>query len=282
MTTIASKSLLPSFLLCQALGGFAAFADDAQKSVGTYEKSLTDKDPLIRQSSIKGLEALEATDAADRVAPLLLKDPDPGVREEAAQALKGWRNPASLFALTKGAADPIVNVRVVCIEALGESPDPAAHKAVLAAAKDAAPEVRRTVMDQFAYASTPDVVPAVTAALSDPDPAVRANAAQAIRFYAKLHMPAELKVLLNDPDPTVEASAARSLIQAGDNAGVKPALDLIKNDNQAARLLAIDALGYTQAPEAKAALAQVAATDSDPYAREGAQQSLKRMRQTHS
>ena len=48
----------------------------------------------------------------------------------------------------------------------------------------------------------------------------------------------------------------------------------MKSDNQTARLLAIDALGYSRTPEAKAALGQVVSNDADPYARENAQLSL--------
>jgi HEAT repeat protein len=240
------------------------------------KEGLSDKDPMVREMSIQGLHALNAADNAGLIAALLVKDPDPGVREEAALALKEWNEPSTLAAVLHGSSDPVVSVRVICLEALSSSPSPAAHQAIVRAAKDPAPEVRRTVMSLFAHASDPALVPILTAALSDVDPAVRANAAQAIGFFAKLQTPKELKDLLNDPDDAVRASAARSLAQKGDPQGVATALTLIQSSDHTARLIAVDALGYAHDDDAKVALADLIAKDGDPYVRESAKLSLKR------
>ena len=241
------------------------------------KEALIDKDGLVRLAAVRGLHAINAQDAAPSLAGMLVKDPDPAVREEAALALKDWQGPDVLPALIRGAKDSSPEVRVVCIQALGASTAPTARAAVIRAAKDPAPEVRRTVMDQFAHASDPAVVPVLTAGLKDVDPAVRANAALGIGFYAKLHMPSALPGLLTDPDDEVRASAARAMAQAGDARGTPVAMDLLKSTNPTARQLAVEALGYTHGPEAKAALATMAANDPDVTMREAAQLALERM-----
>lgn len=245
-------------------------------SIPPLMQALSDADAKVREIAVQGLAAMNATPAAPAITALLLKDSDPAVREEAAKALKQFKLPDSQTAFLSSLKDPIPSVRVLSVEALAESSAPEARAAILKAAKDPAPEVRRTVMSVYAKTSDPSVVPALTAALQDPDPAVRANAAQAIHFYAKLNSPKELEALLQDPDATVRASAARSLAQMGSERGLEAALTLAKSGEGAARLIAVDALGYMQNVEAKALLGELSAQNADPILRDGAKLALQR------
>ena len=110
-----------------------------------------DADARLRAVAVRSLGVLGAPGAAERIGPLLGRDPSPEVRMTAARVLGLLQDHASAPALLSGLADPRALVRKEAALALGHLRAPAARAPLEAlAAGDPAPAVR----DAAAYALT--------------------------------------------------------------------------------------------------------------------------------
>ena len=109
-----------------------------------------------------------------------LKDPDAGVRREAAAALGNRSSRRAVPALLAALKDTDVQVRVRVISALGEIGDPAAVEALIGILHDANVDVRRRAVRALGEIGDARAVPALTGAMKDEDAMVRRYAVRAI------------------------------------------------------------------------------------------------------
>lgn len=137
-----------------------------------------EKDPVLK---IRALQALAASDDPSAVADLLAalsSEPDPMVRQAAAQQLGNFvQDPAVVTALASGLdKDRSAEVRGACALGLALSDTPAAAAALEKAAGDPDPALRRQSAFSLGRHKSPRARAAVEKLRSDPDPSVRESA----------------------------------------------------------------------------------------------------------
>lgn len=259
---------------------------DYAPEVAAAQPRLRDGDPAVRRIAV--LQIADYAEEYPRLFVAAARDPDPGVRLEAARALEGNPDAAAVEALVDLLADPEEEVVDAAAESLAEILDPAAgpvllkrlpaqmgqgRAAILAALKklrqpqalvpalesleDTRPSVRREAVGVLAYLKDPAALPALThRASADPDPEVRRAAAGALSFAAADSVLPALAAALGDADWQVRQEAAVTLgklLLPGSAAGLIAAL---ADSAWEVRLKAAQALGRLQAAEAVPALAE--------------------------
>jgi HEAT repeat protein len=134
-------------------------------------------------------------------------------------------------------------------------------------------EVRRTAALSLGKIGRPEAAPALIPRLTDRDARVRQYTAWALGnmgepVAGQAGLP--LAKLLYDPDPEARAGAARALGQLGASAHiVKEIIEVVRRGPVHARLAAIHALAWLEAPAAYPALVK-ALDDSDAQVRQAA------------
>jgi HEAT repeat protein len=127
------------------------------------------------------VRALGKSAHADAMQPLLhaLTDEDAGVREQAAQALAGWHEPAVIDALISALSDPDAGVQGQAARSLAQLRDARAIAPLIASLRDAEPGLRAIVSVALGELG-PDAVVPLIAALRDEDAGVQAGALSAL------------------------------------------------------------------------------------------------------
>ena len=133
------------------LGYAEAEEREAAEALLLGPAGLGDSDARLRAVAVRSLGVLAAPGAADRIRPLLSRDPSADVRMTAARVLGLLHDHASGAALVAALADPHALVRKEAALALGYLREPSARDALEALAEgDRSPAVR----DAAAYALT--------------------------------------------------------------------------------------------------------------------------------
>jgi HEAT repeat protein len=157
------------------------------------------------------------------VPPLLLalRDPDPGVREIAAQGLGYLGDPSTAPALGRALSDPEVGVRRRAAAALVTVPAKGAQKALEHAARhDPDPTVRRYAVEALGWIEDDSVVPALIAATRDPQARVRRYAAMELGRRKATRALDALLSLFDDPDPDVRWQATLAVGELRDKRAI--------------------------------------------------------------
>jgi len=118
---------LPLFTLCACCisGAFG------QTSLDAVLKKLTAKSPAVRSAGVRELAQFGCDTRTFQPLVTALGDTDPGVRKQAAIALRERRSPQAVPALLALLKDPNPNIRAVVIETLQETADPRAVNALI-------------------------------------------------------------------------------------------------------------------------------------------------------
>ncbi len=149
--------------------------------------------------------------------PLLMKvvvsDPDPMVREAAAEALGHIGAPESAPALAKALADPDAMVRRRAASALIiVPPDPVKDELIMVARKDPSPEVRRFAVEAMAgLQEQQEAGLAVANCLRDANPDVRRYACEVLGRIGTRQFTSALLPLFEDPDQDVRWKAVEAV-----------------------------------------------------------------------
>jgi HEAT repeat protein len=141
-------------------------------------RALHDEDGFVRGTAVRLLGELEDLESAGPLAERLIQDPDPQVRQQAAEALGALGAGAPPEALAVGLDDPVDMVRAACVGAL--APGTAQDALLRRLAEDPSWEVRAAAAQALAAKPDPIIVAAIEAALADPNEYVRAAAAGAL------------------------------------------------------------------------------------------------------
>lgn len=239
--------------------------------------ALADKDAMVRTLAVRGLSGFQVPGTFEALDKLLKSDPAEDVRIEVANVFRTGREAQGADALAAALKDASAPVRIAALSGLAQYRRAADSKAASALLRDPSVEVRRTAVFTVGRLGDPSVAAALKEALKDKDASVRAGSAQALgELHVKEALPA-LKTLLAEPDAAIRVSAARSMLLMGDLSGLQAALTDARAGELNIRLIAIDALGWSAAPEAEAALSEMASGPTD-MVRSAAQQALMRLK----
>lgn len=180
---------------------------DAEDEERLLRQALEDEDGFVRATAAKLLADLGSRDNADVLAEHLLGDPDPLVRQRAAEALAVLGGEPAIVALVRALDDPMQPVRLAVVEGvLDLAPGRAIDPLVRMLAEDGAWEIRVRAARALGASGDPRAEPALEAALGDPNEFVRAAAAHALDVHEAAVPPAEVPVA--EPEPGSEAPPA--------------------------------------------------------------------------
>jgi len=201
-----------------------------------YRRPSEDRLPAVRANALKAL----ALDPPDRPSPgsLIkagLKDPDPTVRREAAEASR-----------------------------ILESKE--ATKVLRAAAKDQDWLTRATAARLFGQRGNPDLIPDLFKMLQDADSYVRRFARRSLLELAEKAKPEAYLPLLKSPDRTTQIVAALALVRLNDGRGAEVLLAEIANPLGIERVECVKAVSKLVDPRVVPAL-RTATGDKDPEIR---------------
>lgn len=147
---------------------------------------LADPEAIVRATAVMLLGELGNEQHESVVGRLLAEDPDPLVRQRAAEALVVLGGENALEGLMRGLEDPTERVRLASVEGVRKL-GPAPAKAVLTRLllEDSEWEIRAGAAQALGESGDADVPAALEAALADENEYVRAAAARALRVHEK-------------------------------------------------------------------------------------------------
>jgi HEAT repeat protein len=239
--------------------------------------ALGDARATVREEAVFGLR--HATDA--RVAPAvaaLLKDPEPEVRQAAAEALGALGDARTLDALVAAALDAAqpLEVRLAALRAAGDMNDASVPERLHAAWHDPDAVVRAAMVEIMAQRK-PLPLDSLIFTLADADAKVRAAALEGLREARGPRVEPAVAALLKDPEPAVREAAAETLATLPDAAAVPALMGALNDKSREVREQAAYGLGARDAKEAVPALLTLAA-DPDGDVREVAANVLGRLK----
>jgi HEAT repeat protein len=159
-----------------------AVPDSADLATG----ALDDPDGFVRATAAKLLGDLGDARHVDAIGRLLDADPDPVVRQRAAESLMRLGGDAVLPYLTRGLADPMERVRRAAVQGVSKL-DPLAAKEALVRLlhEDAVWEIRAEAAHALGLTGDPGIMPELERALEDANEYVRTAATNALRLHGE-------------------------------------------------------------------------------------------------
>ncbi|HJL25680.1 MAG TPA: HEAT repeat domain-containing protein, partial [Polyangiaceae bacterium LLY-WYZ-15_(1-7)] len=220
--------------------------------LGRLERQLETGDVRQRREVVRLLTHYPAEEVRE---PLLraLRDPDPAVRREAADAAGAVRLRAAGPLLAEWLEDPDPDVRAGAARALGRIGDPRPVPSLVRALGDASAAVRRAAVVALAAMGDEEgveVVVPLLGRLDDDDPEVRVEAAHALGALGDPRAVVPLVGRARDESPDVRQAVYGALGALGDPRASAALVQALRDENQSARLAAIAALGRLGAPRA--------------------------------
>ena len=177
--------------------------------------ALHDPDPYVREVAAQGLGYIGDEAAAPALAKAL-SDPNVRVRRRAASALITVPAKAAQPALEKAVrSDPDATVRRYAVEALGWIDDNSVVPALIAATRDSSARVRRYAALELGRRKAHEALDALIALFNDPDEDVRWQAVLAVGKLRDKRATDALIKALDDPAPQVANAAERALQKLG-------------------------------------------------------------------
>lgn len=225
-----------------------------------FEACLHHADTALRKGLVSLLIQIGDADAA-RLLNRVLEDPEPAIREAAANGLRqlGWNSSPHFQLILQTIGTP----RWREVAGLGES----AVEPLLICLTDRASAVRLTAAGTLGKIGDPRAVGPLGNALLDEDGDIRRTAACSLGLIGHPDALEALADSLRDRAPLVRAAAAEALGKIGDARAVDHLLPCLADDDRNVRWAAIEALGRIK--EARTAPALLATLD-DPAVAEAA------------
>ncbi|MEW6381536.1 MAG: HEAT repeat domain-containing protein [bacterium] len=220
-------SLVVMIIITSIPGSVAKVTEGAKLETGILHTI-----PCLREKSLPAREIVPASEKiishpVNAVEPLIadLKDQDPQVREDAAEALGKIKNVRAVEPLIAALKDESPKVRENAAEALGRIRDAGAVNSLIVALQDEDRNVREEAAEALGrIGKAGAAVEPLIAALRDEDQEVREEAAEALGKIKDLRAVEPLIAALKDEEPEVKENAARALRKiTGEDFGQDPA-----------------------------------------------------------
>jgi HEAT repeat protein len=218
--------------------------------------ALADMDAGVRRDAIKGLWEHDGRDLAGQLIGLLQRDPDAGVRAEAALALGRFviqaefetlpaddidRVEAALRRAVNNAAEA-VEVRGRALEAIGARSEPWVRLLIDEAFAGTDRILRLSAVHAMGRSCDPAWLPALIQELRSDEAAIRFEAAVACGSIADEAATPYLLPLLNDEDAEVQQAAIDALGEIGGDAAREALEGLVERGDERLREAALAAL----------------------------------------
>ena len=218
--------------------------------------ALADMDADVRRNAIRGLWEHEGRDLIDQLIGLLQRDPDAGVRAEAALALGRFVLQAEFEALptpdservetalrraVDNRAEP-AEVRGRALEAIGARSRPWVRALIQEAFDGSDRVLRLSAVHAMGRSCDPAWLPALIAELRSDEPAMRFEAAVACGSIADEAATPYLAPLLDDQDAEVQEAAISALGQIGGGEARAVLQGLLERGDERVRDAALSAL----------------------------------------
>lgn len=210
---------------------------------------------------------------------IMLADPDPVQRVEAAGDLGELRRSEAIDALLLAAGDgePERAVRVAAITSIGWIGDSSCAFSVAQRLDDPAVDVREAAAKTLARLNNPAATPALIQAARDPDARVRTAAVSALGWQRDAQASQAVTAALKDEDMNVRAAAAGALGLLGDAQAVPALIETLHDSSPLVRYLSASALGKLGDAQASTALEPLL-KDPDPAVRKAAQMAMGKLK----
>lgn len=203
---------------------------------------LNDPEPGVREAAAEAVHRLGYQDATIKLVGLL-KDPDSNVRWRAAATLEafGWRGSSD----EENALHLAALGRLEAAAGFGS----AAIEPLISVLKSGVYYKRLQAIEALSRIADPKVVKPLIAALSDEDNHVRASAIEALSIMGDARATDPLVRVLKDPDSRVRTVAVEALSKLGDSRAAEALAKLVKDTDWEVRKAVIDALGKAGNPK---------------------------------
>ncbi len=271
--------------------------------------------PVLETAFVAVPSLLTQSTQSDTVDPRIvaslvktLRDPDPGVRKEAATALGRLRAKSAVPGLIAALDDEYAGVRASAASALGRLKDVSSVEPLIGALSDTSRTVRKQVLSALSNLRDVRAIPGFIRALRDESADLRTRAANAlgrirdgqsvtplmevlsdtsaavrraaISALANLRDPRAIPALgrlLHDGSARVRLSAVRALAKFRDRRTVEPLIEALADSSASVRKAAVSTLGTLQDPRAVEPLI-AALEDENAEVRATAVRALSRIR----
>lgn len=218
--------------------------------------ALADMDPGLRRDAIKGLWEHEGGDLVDQLVGLLQRDPDAGVRAEAALALGRFvlkaefdllpepdieRVEAALRRAVASGAE-VAEVRGRALEAIGARSAPWVRGLIEEAFNGSDRVLRLSAVHAMGRSCDPAWLPLLVQELRSDEPEMRYEAAVACGSIADEAATPYLLPILDDEDAEVQAAAIDALGEIGGDLAREALQGLLEHEEERIREAALAAL----------------------------------------
>lgn len=221
-----------------------------------FARGLSDEDAAVRLESVRGLWEHDAPDIIDPLLDLLDRDPDAGVRAEAALALgrfvalavDGKLRERHFQRVEEGLKRAIANpseaieVRARAIESAGAYDAPWVRQAISEAYESGVFRLKVSALHAMGRSCEDRWLPLVLKELSSDEPELRYEAALACGMVGDEAVIPNLIRLIVDPDEEVKEAAIHSLGEIGGRQAREALIALLDSDSEAVREAATEAL----------------------------------------
>ncbi len=198
-----------------------------------------------------------------------LSDPEPAVREQAAEVLGDLEDERAVEPLMAAVTDENEDVRAQVIWALGNMEDPRTFETLRTALRDESEEVQESAIWALGQLEDPRSIDALTEALKSANPDIRETAATSLGRIEDPRAIGALESVIHDESSDVREQTVWALGMIEDPGSVPALKEALQDENPDVREQAAWALGKTEDPSALDALA-TAVNDESPDVREQA------------
>lgn len=179
-----------------------ALAANMTMTTATASSALTSPEWTVRLTATRILRSIGTPEATIALL-VMMQDPDPIVRAEAALGADPTTELASRRLLFASVNDPYESVREVALASLMKSPSDDFRTQAYRSVRDESPRVRRAVLAAMQANPREDQRPWIAQGLADIDPSVRAAAVRALNAQAGAVTVKEVEHLVLDPHPEI-------------------------------------------------------------------------------
>ena len=235
------------------------------KGAPALQTALGDDSPRVRQAAADALGMLTWRPAAPRLSEMLLKDTDPGVRQQAAISLSYLMDPVSAPALVKALKDASPAVRYAALHTLSVMKYASAEDDIIALLPSEDANMRRGAVSALGQLQSKKAAGALGDALKDTDQYVRLEAVKALGSIGDTSSSfALVKLLDRGEQPQLRIEAALALAKMNMNDGLNTAYEFAKAPDLSVKSQALNIIALVGDARSLQFIEEIYAAEQDP------------------